>query len=94
MITTVSSLNPDMTQGNIPVLSAVVPSQEIPAALLAALDARLAEKASVLALSQELMKNLRPELDRMAAELVQRSVQGMWEKRAEIYKNINHPQDT
>ena len=94
MITTVSSLNPDMNRDNIPVLSAVVPSQEIPAALLAALDARLAEKASVLALSQELMKNLRPELDRMAAELVQRSVQGMWEKRAEIYKNINHPQDT
>ena len=51
----------------------------------------LSEKASVLALSQELMKNLRPELDRMAAELVQRSVQGMWEKRAEIYKNISHP---
>jgi hypothetical protein len=29
----------------------------------------------------------------MAAELVQRSVQGMWEKRAEIYKNISHPHD-
>lgn len=78
--------------GAIPVLTAAVATSDIPAALLAALDARLAEKASVLALSQELMKkNLRPELDRMAAELVQRSVQGMWEKRAEIYKNISHP---
>jgi hypothetical protein len=77
--------------GTIPVLTAAVATSDIPAALLAALDARLAEKASVLALSQELMKNLRPELDRMAAELVQRSVQGMWEKRAEIYKNISHP---
>jgi hypothetical protein len=75
----------------IPVLTAAVAPSDIPADLLAALDARLAEKASVLALSQELMKNLRPELERMAEELVQRSVQGMWEKRAEIYKNISHP---
>jgi hypothetical protein len=75
----------------IPVLTTAVATSDIPAAMLAALDARLAEKASVLALSQELMNNLRPELDRMAAELVQRSVQGMWEKRAEIYKNISHP---
>ena len=77
--------------GAIPVLTTAVATSDIPAALLAALDARLAEKASVLALSQELMKNLRPELDRMAAELVQRSVQGMWEKRAEIYQNISQP---
>jgi hypothetical protein len=77
----------------IPVLTQVVPTSDIPAAVLAALDARLAEKASVLALSHELMQNLRPELDRMASELVQRSVEGMWAKRAEIYKNINHPPD-
>jgi len=75
----------------IPVLTRAITPSEIPASLLAALDARLAEKASVLALSQELMRNLRPELDRMAAELVQRSVQGMWEKRAEIYQNISQP---
>ncbi len=78
-------------EGAIPVLTSSVATSDIPAALLAALDARLAEKASVLALSQELMKNLRPELDRMAEDLVQRSVQGMWEKRAEIYKNISQP---
>ena len=75
----------------IPVLTHVVPTSDIPAAVLAALDARLAEKASVLALSHELMQNLRPELDRMASELVQRSVEGMWAKRAEIYKNISRP---
>ncbi|MFM7001809.1 MAG: hypothetical protein ACKOXU_12235 [Limnohabitans sp.] len=73
----------------IPVLTHVVPASDIPAAVLAALDARQAEKASVMALSQELMQNLRPELDRMATELVQRSVEGMWSKRADIYKNIN-----
>jgi hypothetical protein len=73
----------------IPVLTHVVPASDIPAAVLAALDARQAEKASVMALSQELMQNLRPELDRMATELVQRSVEGMWAKRADIYKNIN-----
>jgi hypothetical protein len=83
--------NASAADGAIPVLTSAVATSEIPAALLAALDARLAEKASVLALSQELMNNLRPELDRMAAELVQRSVQGMWDKRAEIYQNISHP---
>jgi hypothetical protein len=93
MNTSGASLDLETAPADIPVLTSVVPTGEIPAALLAALDARLAEKASVLALSQELMKSLRPELDRMAAELVQRSVQGMWEKRAEIYKNISHPHD-
>jgi hypothetical protein len=93
MNTSGASLHLETAPADIPVLTSVVPTGEIPAALLAALDARLAEKASVLALSQELMKSLRPELDRMAAELVQRSVQGMWEKRAEIYKNISHPHD-
>ena len=75
----------------IPVLNDVLAKERIPEALLVALDARQAEKASVLALSQELMKNLRPELDRMASELVERSVQGMWEKRAEIYQNLHRP---
>ena len=77
----------------IPVLTEAVPLSDIPAAILAVLDARQAEKASVLALSHELMQNLRPELDRMASELVQRSVEGMWAKRAEIYKNISQPLD-
>lgn len=76
---------------DIPVLNDVLAKERIPEALLVALDARQAEKASVLALSQELMKNLRPELDRMASELVERSVQGMWEKRAEIYQNLHRP---
>jgi hypothetical protein len=39
------------------------------------------------------MLNLRPELDRMAAELVQRSVQGMWDKRAEVYQRIGRQSD-
>jgi len=77
----------------IPLLTTVVPVSEVPAAVLVALDARLAERASVLALSQELMQNLRPELDRMAAELVQRSVQGMWDKRAEIYQRLGRQAD-
>lgn len=78
---------------SIPLLTQVVPASEIPEAVLVALDARLAEKASVFALSQELMLNLRPELDRMAAELVQRSVQGMWDKRAEVYQRIGRHSD-
>lgn len=81
----------DLPTDPIPLLTSRVPADQIPQALLVALDAREAEKASVLALSQELMNNLRPELDRIASELVQRSVQGMWEKRAEIYQNLHHP---
>lgn len=77
----------------IPVLTHVVSTADIPAGVLAALDARQAEKATIMALSQELMQNLRPELDRMASELVQRSVEGMWAKRAETYKNISHSTD-
>lgn len=88
-----ASAVPDESAGAIPVLTKVVPASEIPAAVLAALDARQAEKASVLALSQELMQNLRPELDRMAAELVHRSVQSMWAKRAEIYQNMGRQPD-
>ena len=77
----------------IPVLTHVVSTADIPAGVLAALDATQAEKATIMALSQELMQNLRPELDRMASELVQRSVEGMWAKRAETYKNISHSTD-
>lgn len=79
----------DLSTDEIPVLTHVIAKDQIPEAILVALDARQAEKASVLALSQELMQNLRPELDRMASELVQRSLLGMWEKRAEIYQNLH-----
>lgn len=84
---------PDDLAQAIPVLTDGVLLSDIPPAVLAALDARLAEKASALALSKELMQNLRPELDRMAAELVQRSVQGMWAKRAEIYQDMGRQPD-
>ncbi|MGV0960436.1 MAG: hypothetical protein ACOYB1_11420 [Limnohabitans sp.] len=83
----------DIPAAAIPLLTAAVPPADISAAVWAALDARQAEKAAVMALSQELMQNLRPELDRMASQLVQRSVEGMWAKRAEIYKNINRASD-
>ncbi len=84
---------PDDVPQAIPLLTEAIPLTDVPPAVLAALDARQAEKASVLALSQELMQNLRPELDRMAAELVQRSVQGMWAKRAEVYQTIARQPD-
>jgi hypothetical protein len=87
--TTAMSIS-DTPESQIPVLTAEISKDQIPPALLVVLDARQAEKASVLALSHELMNNLRPELDRMASELVQRSLQGMWEKRAEIYQKHQH----
>ncbi|PUE35783.1 hypothetical protein [Limnohabitans sp. Jir72] len=76
----------DVPPQTIPVLTREISAKDIPQPLLLALEARQAERAMILGLSQELMLSLRPELDRMAAELAQRSVEGMWAKRAEIYK--------
>ena len=79
----------DVRPETIPVLTKALSPEEIPKAILAALDARQAERATILGLSHELMLSLRPELERMAVELAQRSVEGMWAKRAEIYKTIS-----
>lgn len=79
----------DVRPETIPVLTRAISAEDIPKAILAALDARQAERATILGLSHELMLSLRPELDRMAIELAQRSVEGMWAKRAEIYKTIS-----
>lgn len=70
----------------IPVLTHIVPAAQVPLALGVAWDARVAEKQALLDLSQELIQNMRPELDRLTTELVAQTLQGLWEKRSEKYQ--------
>jgi hypothetical protein len=41
-----------------------------------------------MGLSDELVQNLRPEIERLTSDLVQRTLQGVWDKRARIYQDI------
>jgi hypothetical protein len=72
---------------HIPVLNATMILNDVPEVVRIALDARAAEKKALLALSGELVQNLRPEIERLTAELVERTLQGVWEKRARMYQD-------
>lgn len=74
----------------VPVLTDLVPASDVPLALGVAWDARMAEKKALMDLSDELIQNLKPELDRLTSELVQRTLQGLWAKRCEKYENSGH----
>jgi hypothetical protein len=59
---------------------------DVPAAVSLAMDARAAEKAALMAMSEDLLHKLRPEIERMTSDRVQRALQGEWEKRTRIYQ--------
>ena len=65
----------------VPVLSTVIPETQISPNLIAALDARESERASFMALTDDLVQALRPELERMTTELVRRSLRQAWASR-------------
>lgn len=65
----------------LPVLSAVVPESEISEALRAALDALDQEKLAFMNLSGEMLDALRPEMERMACDLVRNSLNQAWRLR-------------
>lgn len=69
----------------IPTLTKSMVLEEVPEAVRLALEARAAEKRALLAMSDELVANLRPEIERLTADLVQRTLTGLWEKRARGY---------
>lgn len=73
---------PTIPNSVMPILSAVVPESDIPQALRSALDARAHEKAAFMALSDELLGVLRPELERLATELVRSSLHQAWRMRS------------
>lgn len=65
----------------LPVLSAVLPESEISEALRAALDALDHEKLAFMNLSGEMLDVLRPEIERMACDLVRNSLNQAWRLR-------------
>jgi hypothetical protein len=69
----------------IPTLTQDMVLDQVPQAVTLALDARAAEKRALMDLSEELVQNLRPEIERLTADLVQRTLQGLWDKRARTY---------
>lgn len=82
-----SDVQPDPLPQVFPVLSTVVPDSQISASVSAALAARLLEKAQFMALTDNLVQQLRPELERMATELVQRSLSQAWSARFRMDKD-------
>ncbi len=59
----------------------------VPKAVSLVLDVRAAEKQALMALSDELEQRLRPEIERMTADLVQRTLQAVWDQRARSYQD-------
>lgn len=57
---------------------------DVPPAVTLALDVRVAEKQALMALSEELEQNLRPEIERLTKDMVQRTLQGVWDKRSRL----------
>lgn len=76
-----SAFGPVPPDSVVPVLTAVVPESDITVALRAALDARAQEKAAFMSLSDELLHALRPEMERLMADLVRSSLQQTWRMR-------------
>jgi hypothetical protein len=66
----------------IPVLRVVIPDAEIPQAVRAALDQRELARAQFMALADELIQELRPELERFATEWVQRGLRRAWAQQS------------
>ena len=68
----------------IPTLTQDMVLVQVPQAVTLALDARAAEKQALMDLSDELVQNLRPEIERLTADMVQRTLQGVWDQRARM----------
>ena len=65
----------------IPVLSTLIPVDRISQDLAAALQLREEEHAAFLAMADAVVQSLRPELERLTTELVQRSLQQAWRSK-------------
>lgn len=65
----------------IPVLSTLIPVDQISQDLAAALHLREEKRTAFMALAEEVTQSLRPELDRLTTELVQRSLQQAWRSK-------------
>lgn len=66
----------------IPVLTSAVPMADVPPGTLAALENLRVDKAAFFAMADELKQSLRPELERLVDESVQRSLRAAWAKKS------------
>ena len=82
------SSSPPVSPDQIPTLTCDMALAQVPRAVHVALDARVAEKEALMALSSDLLENLRPEIDRLTADLVQRTLQSVWDKRARTFQDV------
>ena len=80
--------DPTVVPDPIPTLTQDMALGHVPKAVSLALDARAAEKQALMGLSEELVQNLRPEIERLTSEMVQRTLQGVWDKRARTYLDV------
>ena len=78
---TIPSSFPMNVPTTIPVLTNVVPREEVFPGTLAALQDRLAEKASFFAMADALKDTMRPELERLVDEVVQRTLISAWAQK-------------
>jgi len=81
-MTTTSTLSMNDEPTTIPVLTHVVPSDDIFPGTLAALHDRLAERASFFALANALKESMRPEMERVVDDVVQRTLKAAWAHKA------------
>ena len=65
----------------IPVLSTVIPVDQISQDLAAALQLREEERSVFMAMADAVAQSLRPEVERLTTELVQRSLQQVWRSK-------------
>lgn len=66
---------------SIPLLGAAQKIDPVPERLAVALDAKVLEKTMVTELVATWLEALRPEMERMAHEIVQNSAQAYWRKQ-------------
>ncbi len=82
------SSSPPVIPDQIPTLTQDMALAQVPQAVLVALDARSAEKEALMALSSDLLENLRPEIERLTADWVQRTLQSVWDQRARTFQDV------
>ena len=68
--------------GPSPTLTQDMVVDHVPEAVSFAMDLRVAEKQALMGLSDELVQNLRPEIERLTSDLVHRTLQSVWNQRA------------
>jgi hypothetical protein len=82
------SSSPPVFPDQMPTLTQDMALTQVPQAVLVALDARFAEKEALMALSSDLLEKLRPEMERLTADWVQKTLQSVWDQRARTWQEL------